>query len=351
MRLTPAILIVTLFLCAGCTTTQGTPARPVLTVDVPAWRETDTVQTLEDAADDPAIWRNAGNPAKSLIVATDKKLGLGVYGLDGKRRSMLPAGLVNNVDLRSGVIVAGKRAILVGASDRTIKGDGRLALLTLDPRTATLTPLVRVPITEMNEPYGFCLYRGRAGLFGFVVGKDGLILQLKIDVAGPTPTATIVRRMKLATQSEGCVADDRTGLLYVNEEDAGLWRFDAAPTAPTTPVKLANADGERLVADAEGVAIAAEGQRGGYLIASSQGDSAYTVWRLPDHAYLGRFRIVPNGAIGGTSETDGIEVSAASFGRGLEGGIMIAQDGDNTPNAQNFKLVRWADVKRALRLR
>ena len=29
---------------------------------------------------------------------------------------------------------------------------------------------------------------------------------------------------------------------------------------------------------------------------------------------------------------------------------MVAQDGDNQPAAQNFKLVRWADVKQALKL-
>lgn len=103
------------------------------------------------------------------------------------------------------------------------------------------------------------------------------------------------------------------------------------------------------MADAEGIAIAAEGRRGGYLVAPSQGDSAYAVWRLPGHAYPGRFRIAPAGEVDGTSDTDGIEIATAGFGPGLEGGVMIAQDGDDAPHAQNFKLVRWADVKRALR--
>ena len=35
---------------------------------------------------DPAIWRNVQNPAASLIVGTDKKAGLYVYGMDGKVR-------------------------------------------------------------------------------------------------------------------------------------------------------------------------------------------------------------------------------------------------------------------------
>ena len=84
-------------LLAGCATAppQGLPA-----VSVTAQAETVPVGTAaQDAADDPAIWRNAANPAASLIVATDKKAGLYVYGLDGAIRSFSSAGLVNNVDL------------------------------------------------------------------------------------------------------------------------------------------------------------------------------------------------------------------------------------------------------------
>lgn len=327
-----------------------TPVAAAPTATVPAFRETDAVASARDAADDPAIWRNPADPARSLIVATDKQVGLNVYGLDGHLRSSIAAGRVNNVDLRGDVVIGGKRSVLVAASDRSRIGDGRLALFALDTARATLTELARVPIA-MAEPYGLCLYRTRGALYAFVVGKDGAIIQLKIDVAGPVATAAPVRTMKLATQSEGCVADDRTGQLYVAEEDVGIWRFGAAPGDGTTPAKLASADGSRLVADAEGLAIAARGRRGGWLVASSQGDSSYAVWRLPDVRYVGRFRIVPHGGVGGTSETDGIEISTASFGPGLKSGLMIAQDGDNAPQAQNFKLVRWADVVRALRLK
>lgn len=341
-----------MLILAGCA--GGPPAArvaPAATLSVPAWRETQAVTSARDAADDPAIWRNLRNPRASLIVATDKQEGLGVYDLTGRRLSNLPAGRVNNVDLRGATTIAGRRGVLVAASDRTTLGDGRLALFALDPATATLTVLARVPLPGMREPYGFCLYRSPAGLFAFVVGKDGEILQARIDVAGAVPSATVVRRMKLATQAEGCVADDRTGILYVDEEDVGIWRFDAAPDGAVEPVRVAAVDGARLVADAEGIAIAAEGRRGGYLVVSSQGDSAYAVWRLPDHVYLGRFRIAPAGTVDGTSDTDGIEIATSGFGPGLERGLMIAQDGDNAPAAQNFKLVRWADVKRALRLR
>ena len=323
---------------------------PLPTASVPAARQTAAVASLEDAADDPAIWRNPADPLASLIVATDKKAGLNVYGLDGALRSSLPAGRVNNVDLRDGATIAGRPGVLVAASDRNEFNAGKLALYALDTASARLTELARVP-AEVAESYGLCLYRARSGtLHAFVVGKDGQIRQLAIDTSGAQATATIVRRLSLPTQSEGCVADDRTGLLYVGEEGAGVWRFAAEPDAPTQGTLVAPADGKQLVVDVEGVAIAAEGADGGHLLVSSQGDSAYAVYRLPEVAYVGRFRIVASGAIGGTSETDGIEVSTADFGAGLEGGLFVAQDGDNAPMAQNFKLVPWSTIRQALGL-
>src|SRR3546814_17544355 len=62
-----------------------------------------------DAADDPAIFarvdgapfRFAGAGVPGVILGTDKKAGLYVYGLDGAVLQFLADGLLNNVDLRS----------------------------------------------------------------------------------------------------------------------------------------------------------------------------------------------------------------------------------------------------------
>lgn len=318
---------------------------PVFTAEVPAAGETTAVATVnDDAADDPAIWRNSRDPIKSLIVGTDKKAGLYVYGLDGAKRSSFPAGRVNNVDLRQ----IGDRVIVV-ASDRNDVANGKLALFELDTVAATLKPLGVLPVGS-GEGYGLCLGQPRGDMIdAFLVMKAGEIFQVELGL-GAVPSATVVRRMKLATQSEGCVVDDRTATLYVGEEQVGVWRFGANKTDPVEPVAVAKVDGMRLVTDVEGLAIAAEGARGGYLVVSSQGDNAYALWRLPRLTYAGRFRVAPNGTINGTQETDGIELTTANF-PGYRGGLFVAQDGNNFPAAQNFKLVRWADVKRALKLR
>ncbi|MCZ4340383.1 phytase [Sphingomonadaceae bacterium G21617-S1] len=331
---------------AGCTTTATRPAfSPAPTMTVQARGETQAVGTANaDAADDPAIWRNAADPAASLIVGTDKKAGLYVYDLQGRQRSFIDAGRVNNVDLRD----MGPAGIIVAASDRNDPLDARLALFRLDPATATLSPLGKIPVGT-GEAYGVCLYREGDALFAFNVIKDGTIRQVALTL-GDGPAGTVVRTMKLATQSEGCATDERTHRLYVAEEDVGLWRFDASPNGDGAPVKMASADGYQIVADTEGVTIAPEGPaNGGYLLVSSQGDNAYAVYRLSDDAYVGRFRVA-QGAVGSTEETDGIDIAVGDFGPGYPGGLFVVQDGQNMPSAQNFKLIDWAGIKAALGL-
>ncbi|MEG8041369.1 phytase [Sphingomonas sp. LR59] len=335
-------------LLAGCATTSVPVA--VEAPMVAATAETDPVDTAADAADDPAIWRNASDPAKSLVIGTDKKAGIHVYSLTGKRLSFTPAARLNNVDLRD---LGGKTGgrVIAAASDRADIATAHVSLFTLDTAAAKLVPLGRFSVGP-GEAYGMCLWtRARDhALFGFVVLKDGRIDQVAIDLSGAAPKVTTVRSMKLGTQSEGCVVDDRTGQLYVAEEDVGLWRFDADPSAPVTGTPIAKVDGRTLVADAEGLALAPSGRTGGYLVVSSQGDNAYTLYRLPGVTYVGRFRI-GGGGIDGTSDTDGIDLMLGDFGRAYPRGLLVAQDGDNAPATQNFKYVGWDAVRRALKLR
>jgi 3-phytase len=329
-----------LLLLAACAPPAIVPV--VQTASVTADAETVAVKSGDDAADDPAIWRNAANPAASLIVGTDKQAGLYVYGLDGQVRDFSNAGRVNNVDL-----VETPVGVIVAASDRSDEANAHIALFRLNTTTARLEPIGRVP-AGAGEAYGMCLWATPRALTAFIVIKDGTIRQIELDTA--KASGRIVRSLKLSTQSEGCVVDARTARLYAAEEDVGIWRFDARASGSTTAVKLAGVDGNRLVADVEGLAIAAEGAgSGGWLVASSQGDNAYSVYRLADERFAGRFRIA-EGRLGSTQETDGIAVMTGDFGPAFPQGLMVAQDGENSP-AQNFKLVGWGKIKAALKLR
>ncbi len=342
--------LIAALVAAGCTSQQ--PAAPsIQTLEVPAKAETTPVGTVDDAADDPAIWRNAANPAKSLVIGTDKRAGIHVYDLSGKQVSFTPSPRLNNVDLRADVMLAGKQTVLVAASDRQDEANAAMALFALDTAGQKLVPLGSVPVGK-GEAYGMCLWQRASdrALFGFVVLKDGRIEQLKFDLSGAKPSAKLVRSMKLGTQSEGCVVDDRTGILYVAEEDVGVWTFDADPSAPGEAKAFAKVDKKQLFDDAEGLALVPDGAKGGHLLVSSQGDNAYTLYALADGKYVGRFR-VKGGAIDGTYETDGIELMLGDFGPDYPQGLFVAQDGDNAPETQNFKYASWADIARVLKLR
>ncbi len=335
---------------AGCssaaTISSSGSVSAVPTLELTADAETIPVGTVNrDAADDPAIWRNAREPANSLIIGADKRAGLYVYGLDGSKKSFLPEGELNNVDLRE-VMIDGQKTVLVGASIRNDPANAHIGLYRLDPETAELGVLGKYPAGP-GEAYGFCFGQRSGGeTVAYMIEKSGFVREINLAFAGGTITSKITREYKLATQPEGCVVDDRTGRLYVGEENAGIWLFDLNADN-FEPQRFANINGRELVADVEGLALAPEGDNGGFLVASSQGDNGYVLYDLATGAYVNRFRLV-DGAIDGTSETDGIEVILGDFGPAYPEGLMVMQDGVNEGGTQNFKLVSWSKIKAAV---
>jgi 3-phytase len=332
--------LLSLGIAAACATVPAITGDPAVTVT--ATVETPPVGTArEDAADDPAIWRNAANPAASLVVGTDKKGGLYVYDLKGAQKSFLAAPGLNNVDL----IELPDGRVLVAASDRSDLARVQLFLAMLDTRSGALTAAGRIAVGP-GEGYGICMVKpgGTEGIVAFSAPKEGTIYRTVIVEANGAFTGTTTTLAQVPTQTEGCIADPRTNTLYIGEEDAGIWAIDTATGAKRL---VAAIDNKTLVADVEGLAIAPEGANGGYLVASSQGDNAYAVFRLPDVTPVGRFRIAA-GAFGSVEETDGIELDNRDFGPDFPKGLFIAQDGVNAPDAQNFKYARWDDILAAL---
>lgn len=330
--------LVTLGIAAACASIPGgNPA-----VAVTATAETVPVGTAnEDAADDPAIWRNASDPASSLIVGSDKKGGLYVYNLRGDQISFMPAAGLNNVDLTE--LPGGQ--VLVVASDRSDPVKAHIHLSLLNTATGTLTAIGRKAVGP-GEGYGICL--GNADRDGalaiYSAPKNGVIYRTVIGTDALEAPVSTTEVTTIPSQPEGCVVDDRTGTLYIGEETAGVWAIDIASG---TKELVAPTGTGVTVPDVEGLALAPEGKDGGYLVASSQGDNAYGVYRLPGMEPVGRFRIAA-GTFGATEETDGIELDRRSFGFDYPGGLFIVQDGINPPSAQNFKLVRWDTILEAL---
>jgi 3-phytase len=332
----------------------GTPASQIALVKPSV--ETQPVANDGDAADDPAIWVNPIDPAASLIIGTNKKLGLDVYDLDGRIIQTLPDGKMNNVDLRDGFRLDGKPVTLVTASDRTHKS---IAIYALDPTSRSLRNVADgVQATGLGDPYGLCMYRSASGkTYVLINDTDGRMRQWELIARpGGTVTSKLVRDLKFDTQAEGCVADDELGALYVAEEDVGLWKLGAEPkTGAAKTMIAAVADNPALKDDLEGVGLYAQSRGRGYIVVSSQGNNTYALFRRDgNNAYVGSFAVSANAAKGidGVSETDGLDVTAKAMGPAFPHGLMVAQDGRNVapPERQNFKLVSWEAIASALNL-
>jgi 3-phytase len=332
----------------------GAP-RPLAILVEPA-AETEPVPTYGDAADDPAIWVHPTDPALSLVIGANKKLGLEVYDLAGKRLQVLPDGRMNNVDIRDGFPLGGERVSIVAASNRTTK---TIALYRVDAATRRLVALeLDASATGLRDPYGTCLYRSvRDGrYYVFVNDADtGLMRQWRLAEHRGRVRATRVRDLQVGSQAEGCVADDVLGHLYVGEEDTGLWKYGADPRSKAARTSVDSTEAGHLTADVEGMSLWTRPDGTGYLVVSNQGEDNYAVYRREGaNEFVGKFHVVANEELGidGASETDGLDVTSAALGPAWPSGLLVVQDGRNLSpsDRQNFKLVSWDAIARALGL-
>ncbi|MGR2738769.1 phytase [Billgrantia sp. Q4P2] len=305
--------------------------------------ETVPVESSGDAADDPAIWYNGEAPEQSRVLGTDKKRGLEVYDLEGQRLQSLPVGRINNVDLRQGVYLDGRRRDIAVATHRDTES---LAVFEIDP-VGEVSLIGLVP-TGLEGIYGICLYRYGEELHVFTNAKDGRYLQYRLEMTQGEPSVELLRFFRLGSQPEGCVVDDTRSLLFVGEEDVGVWVMQAAPEAGTSREVVIEAK-KPLEPDIEGLALYGDQ----YLIVSSQGNHRFAVLDAsPPYRLRGVFRIDEDSAsgIGSVRETDGIEVSSHNFGERFATGLVVVQSGRNASQNQNYKYLDWAQVAVALEL-
>lgn len=312
--------------------------------------ETVAVGSEGDAADDPAVLINANNQKNSLIIGTNKNRvngGLQVYRLDGSIVDTVSDPGLNNVDLRTGFPFSTGEGVLIAASRRV---DSTIALYTYDWNQ---NKLINVESKKLKtvESYGICMgYNPNTKEFyAFVNEKSGRIEQWHLfPTADGKINGKMVRVLNVPSQPEGCVVDDENGVLFVGEEEFGIWKFAAWPNQSTEGSVVDSVyRGGNLKADVEGMGIYTHADGTGYLVVSSQGDNSYVLYdRQAPHAHRGNVQIIGSETIDGTSETDGLEVSSVPMGQNFPEGVLVVQDGENDPRGsmQNFKIVDWRSI-------
>ncbi|MFF8830948.1 phytase [Streptomyces sp. NPDC015131] len=372
-------------------------------------------------ADDPAIWRDAARPDRSLVIATAKEGGLRVYDLDARQVQAVPAppaarpgdapGRFNNVDLVHGVRLPAGRADIAVTTDRghdrlrfhrIVPGrpGGPLADVT-DPAVPPVFSADQDEINAQHTAYGLATWRDAASGRSYALvsrrGRTTVALLELLPTAAGTLTYRTVRSIDLPSsfrlpdgtawspcgepdelpQVEGMVVDPANGMLYAGQEDVGIWRVraDLTGAAPrlvdrvreygvpaaydeATEECVPGADpgfgGSRLAADVEGLTLIPQGRGDGYLLASSQGDDTFALYDrevAEAHEYEGGFRVVagPGGRVDGSEECDGAAALNAPLGRKYPRGLLVVQDGHDTPaedgrEATNFAFVDLGEV-------
>ena len=336
-----SILVFLTTLLVGCTHQE----RYHLNQQVTARAETTPVPSMDDAADDPAIWVNHAKPETSLVLGTDKRSGLLAYDLTGQQVQYLPVGDLNNVDLRQGAW--GQAHTVVAATQRN---PSRIVLFSLDHSNGSVELRAKHE-TRIVEPYGMCMYVDTNQQPHVIAnGKSGVFVDYLVK---PDYGLEEVGQWQTQTQPEGCVVDDERQVAYYGEEGRGVWFRSLGKPGPGALV--AEIEGSPLVADVEGLSLYLSEQVR-ILVVSSQGDNSFALYHLDGHEYIGSFHVVPGGGVEGTidgvSETDGLDVTAVAL-PGYPSGLLVVQDGYNLnpTEAQNFKYVSWDDVAALFNLR
>ena len=322
--------------------------------------ETQSVQAsaAEDAADDPAIWVNPDTPSASLIFGSNKRGGLAVYDLAGKEVEYYPIGNINNVDILYDFPLANKIITIIGCSNRT---DQSIDLFQLDPQNGALTDIsngsLQVDSNSIDDIYGFTFGQDQQQnkSYAIINGKNGRMQQFEIIT---TPEGKLdlklLREVQFDSQTEGMTTDDKRGVLYVGEENKGIWKLQLDPGSGDGKEFLtaSGSTNPNIAFDIEGITFIEHGEND-LLLASSQGNFSYAIFSgSGDPKHLTSFKVGASARIDGVEETDGLDVVTQYLNADYPQGMLVVQDGFNHKGdslvAQNFKMISWAEVLKKL---
>lgn len=343
--------IMTLLWCGGLTACAQ-PVAPDPDATNPPVKPRVVTSALSHDTDDPAIWINRADPAKSLVVGTDKDTagGLYVFDLSGKIVAQTPTlKRPNNVDIVTGMMLAGKPTDIAVTTERERQ---RLRVF----RMPDLAPLDKGDLVVFEgdatrAPMGVALYRrpGDGAVFAIVGGKsgpaEGYLWQYRLEDDG----AGQVKMTKVRTfgrysgkkEIEAIAVDAELGYVYYSDEQNGVHKYRADPDAPDAEQELALFGTTGFASDHEGISIYPQAGGAGYVIVSNQQADTFRIFPRTgtagnphDHPLLKSVRL-------STHESDGSEVTNVTL-PGFPGGLFVAMSTDRT-----FHFYAWDDIAEA----
>jgi 3-phytase len=311
---------------------------------------------LAHDTDDPAIWINRVDPAKSLVIGTDKDTAGGLYAFDlaGKIVRQTPTlKRPNNVDILTGMMLGGKPVDIAVTTERE---EQRLRVFSL-PDLAPLDKgdLVVFDGDRTRGPMGLALYRrpGDGAVFAIVGGKsgpaDGYLWQYRLedDGTGKVKMAKVraFGRYSAKKEIEAIAVDAELGYVYCSDEQFGVRKYRADPAAPDAAEELALFGTTGFASDHEGISIYPQAGGQGYILVSNQQADTFRIFHRAgtpgkphDHPLLASVRV-------SSRESDGSEITAEAL-PGFPGGLFVAMSTDRT-----FHYYAWDDIAAAAKLK
>ena len=321
---------------------QPPPQAPAATARAAAELDAvaETTPTVSDGANDPAIAVDRADPSASLVLGSGLEGGLEVYGLDGRRISILETNPISLVDLHYGFPLAGDTVTLVVAYDVAAAA---LHAYKLDGQE--LIPVSADPIPMNAELEGLCLYRSpRTGNFYAIAVGDGRIQQWELYDDNGNVAASRVRVVPVGHGAGHCAVSNRNGMIYYSQETIGVWQLPAEPEAEAVPEPVAYLEPHGpFIGDVKGVGIY-EHPDGALLIVSDADASRFQLFDLDDNSHVGTF------SVAGVEETEGIAVAGVALTPAFKDGLVVVADDMNDGENTNYKMISWTDIAAGLDL-
>lgn len=310
-------------------------------------------QAVKYDTDDPAIWVNKADPAKSLVIGTDKNTdgALYVFDLNGKIvANKVIRGLKrpNNVDLAYGLVLNGKPTDIAIVTERMTHKLRIYSLPDMRPvDNGGLEVFAKETGFEYRDLMGIAIYTAKDGKMYAVVGRKngpkdgGYIWQYLLGDDGTgNVKATLVRKFGEYSgkkEIESIAVDNELGYIYYSDEQTGVRQYYADPAKGNRQLALFGTSGFKV--DHEGISIYKLTDTTGYILVSDQGANRFQVFSRegsPQNPFEHQLLKIADVK---ARQSDGSDVVNVPLNATFKHGLFVAMSDDKT-----FHYYRWEDI-------
>lgn len=302
-------------------------------------------QPTKHDTDDPAIWIHPEDPAKSLVVGTDKNTDGALFVFDLKGR-IVPEKTVanlerpNNVDIEYGLQVGDQEIDIVVTGERYKHLMRVFSMPDMTPIDGGGIPVFEGETgEEFRHMMGVSLYKKpETGEIYAIVGRkngptDGSYLwQYKLTgQADGKVSATLVRKFGKYSgnkEIEAIAVDDEAGYIYYSDEGVGVRKYYADPARGNDELALFASEG--FAHDHEGISIYEHKDGTGFILVSDQQADEFHIYPREgtsngphEHPLLKVVKV-------STNESDGSEITSLPLGPGFPDGLFVAMSDNRT---------------------